>query len=415
MDQCCNMLEPKEKLTTVGERNCLPDYLTVLDLFSGPGGLSEGFIQARNHNFRFKIVVANDYDSNVAETYEKNHPETEFVFGSITEEKTKKKIQTAIKRTTGQTTVDAVIGGPPCKGFSLANKMSRDMRNPMNHLIWHFLEMVRRVRPTALVMENVPGIMAMRGGKVVESLLSEFQSLGYQNAEAWLLNSAEYGVPQVRRRAFLVGSKSKIKIEKPLRTHTSPEEVKKKIFLFKYTNLITAIGDLPKIPTGDTYAKTDMYSSPPKNDFQYQMRRKSKKVTNHVVTKNTPIVIKRFKAVPPGGNWEDIPISLMQVDGNYTKIEKAHSMIYKRLVKNSPSITITNFRKGMMIHPTQHRLLSVREAARVQTFPDHFEFMGGLSSQQQQVSDAVPIMLARKVAESVLLHLHQIIKLPDVV
>lgn len=415
MSKCPKMFEPKEKLTTNDERNCLTDYLTVLDLFSGPGGLSEGFKQARNHNFRFKSVVANDYDSNVAKTYEKNHPDTEFVLGSITEEKTKRKIQQAIKRQTGRATVDVVIGGPPCKGFSLANKMTRDMRNPLNHLAFHFVDMIERVKPSAFVMENVPGIFAMQEGKVVESLLSRFQSLRYHNAEAWLLNSAEYGVPQLRKRAFLVGSKSKIKIEKPLRTHASPEELKSKPFLFKYTDLITAIGDLPKIHVGNTFSNTDKYVSPPKNDFQHQMRKKSKKVSNHIVTKNTPLVIKRFKAVPPGGNWEDIPIRLMQVDGKYTKIEKAHSMIYKRLVKNAPSITITNFRKGMMIHPIQHRLLSVREAARVQTFPDHFEFMGGLSSQQQQVSDAVPIILARKVAESLLLHLHQIIKFTPVV
>jgi DNA (cytosine-5)-methyltransferase 1 len=141
------------------------------------------------------------------------------------------------------------------------------------------------------------------------------------------------------------------------------------------------------------------------------MRKKSVKVKYHIVTRNSPLVTERIKTVPPGGNWEDIPRKLMQVDGKYSGIEKAHSMIYKRLRKKEPAITITNFRKGMIIHPTQDRLLSVREAARIQTFTDDYSFKGGLSSKQQQVADAVPVMLAKKVSESILKHLHQVIKI----
>ena len=129
-----------------------------------------------------------------------------------------------------------------------------------------------------------------------------------------------------------------------------------------------------------------------------------------MITINSPLVAERIKSVPPGGNWQDIPIKLMKVGGNYNKLNLAHSMIYKRLLKNQPSITITNFRKAMIIHPSQHRLLSVREAARIQTFPDHFEFMGGISNMQQQVSDAVPMQLAKKVGDVILLHLHDVIK-----
>ena len=129
--------------------------------------------------------------------------------------------------------------------------------------------------------------------------------------------------------------------------------------------------------------------------------------TQHVTTKNSELVLKRIHEVPAGGNWKDIPRELMQVDGKYEKIHKAHSMIYRRLIKTEPSVTITNFRKGMIIHPTEHRLFSVREAARIQTFPDSYKFEGGLSSMQQQVSDAVPVFLAKKVAEAVLAHLEK--------
>jgi len=389
----------------------LPDYLTVLDLFSGPGGLSEGIQSARNHSFRFKVVVANDNDPDAAATYQKNHPDANFILGSIKEEETKKKIVSAIRKKTGRSTVDVVIGGPPCKGFSIANKMTRDMRNPMNHLVLHFVDMIKRTKPAAFVMENVPGIFAMQKGKIVESLISEFKSLGYYNAESWLLNAAEYGVPQLRKRAFLVGSRSRIHLEKPKQTHGTKEEIKEKPNLWSYMNLIDAIKDLPKIPAGKTTARTDEYVCPPANEFQEEVRRKSNKVTNHIITKNSDIVVKRIKMVPPGGNWEDIPVRLMKVGGKYGNIEMAHSMIYRRLLKNGPSITITNFRKGMIIHPIQDRLLSVREAARIQTFPDHFEFVGGLSKRQQQVSDAVPVKLAKKVGDVILIHLHDVIRL----
>lgn len=388
------------------------DYLTVVDLFSGPGGLSRGFEDARNHSFRFKTIVANDIDELARRTFQENHKETEFVPGSISDEQTKRKIQDAVRKTIGKPTVDIVIGGPPCKGFSLANKMTRVMSNPMNHLMYHFLEMVRRLKPQAFVMENVPGILAMEDGKVVESLINDFKKLGYSNAEAWLLNAADYGVPQIRKRAFLVGSKAEIPISRPTKTHGTSNEVKNASNLCQQVKLIEAIGDLPKIRVGMTLATTNQYLEGPQNEFQKEMRKKSKSVENHVVTKNTDLVIERMRSVPPGGNWENIPLELMQVDGKYSKIEHAHSMIYKRLLKDEPSITITNFRKGMMIHPTQHRLLSVREAARIQTFPDDYVFCGGLSSQQQQVSDAVPVMLARKVAEAMLVHMHQIIKMP---
>lgn len=387
----------------------MADYLTIVDLFSGPGGLSRGFEDARNHNFRFRTIVANDNDAYAGATFQKNHPGTEFVLGSISEEEIKKKIQEAVKKNSGRSDVDIVIGGPPCKGFSLANKMTRDMNNPMNHLMYDYLEMVRRLKPAAFVMENVPGILAMEDGNVVKSFVNRFKKMGYSNSEFWLLNAADYGVPQIRKRAFIVGSKSNNSIQRPIRTHGSKDEIKNNPNLLPYVSLAEAISDLPKIKESKTSSDSDDYVAKP-NEFQKTIRGDAKKVQDHTVTKNSPIVIKRIKSVPPGGNWESIPRKLMQIGGKYAGIEKAHSMIYKRLLKDEPSITMTNFRKGMIIHPTQNRLFSVREAARVQTFPDDYEFHGGLSSRQQQVADAVPVALATKVAESMLKHMHETIR-----
>lgn len=390
----------------------LPDRLTVLDLFSGPGGLSHGIEMARNRDSRFEVIVANDSDPDVGATFQKNHPHTRFVSGSITKEETKERILRAIRSDRHRPTVDLVIGGPPCRGFSVANKMTRNMKNPLNHLVLDFVEMIKITKPAAFVMENVPGIFAMQSGGMVETLISEFRSFGYHNARPWLLNAADYGVPQMRKRAFLVGSRSTIPLEEPRVTHASREDAKRDHRLKEYSTVGSAIEDLPDIPAGMASANSDEYKHPPENNFQAEMRFKSTRVRNHVVTRNTDIVIERIKSVPPGGNWRDIPIQLMRVNGKYGNIEKAHSMIYKRLLSDEPSITITNFRKGMIVHPSQDRLLSVREAARIQTFPDNFEFIGGLGKQQQQVADAVPVNLARRVGDTMLSHLHEVIRLP---
>ena len=387
----------------------MTNHLTVLDLFCGPGGLSQGIKDATNHDFKFRVVVANDYNEAVRSTYTRNHKDVVFVPGSITDASVKKEIMQTVLLT-GRQGVDLVVGGPPCKGFSLENRMTRNMDNPMNHLVSHYIDMVRRATPQAFIMENVPGLLAMNRGGLVKDLMERFASLGYHNVTTWLLNAVDYGAPQSRKRAFIVGSKSRVAISPPRKTHGSPADVKGDPSLRRHVRLMDAISDLPRIRAGDTHSRDNTYTSPPKNKFQESIRRKSKNVTNHVVTKNGPTVINRIKAVPPGGNWSNIPVDLLQVDGKYNRIGLTHSMIYKRLEKNRPSITITNFRKAMIIHPTQHRLLSVREAARIQTFPDHFEFMGSIGQMQQQVSDAVPTLLARSVGEAMLSHLHKIME-----
>ena len=369
-------------------------HISVLDLFCGPGGLSEGIMSAQNRGFRFRVDVANDYDDMAMATYTRNHSAVQFVRGSIADASTKEGIMRAIYQKTGRSVVDVVIGGPPCKGFSLENKMTRTMDNPMNHLVEHYVEMIRLTRPVAFIMENVPGLLAIEGGRFAKRLLEQFRAMGYHNAIAWLLNAADYGVPQLRRRAFLVGSMSNTPIGRPKKTHT------------QYVTLGEAIEDLPEIRPGMAISDVDTYKTPPANDFQRRMRRNLRRVINHIATVNQPIVIKRIMTVPPGGNWSNIPEDLMKVNGRYRNLHQVHSMIYKRLPAGTPSVTITNFRKAMIIHPHQHRLLSVREAARIQTFPDSFRFMGGISAQQQQVSDAVPVGLAKAVGGAMLEHIH---------
>ena len=369
-----------------------------LELCSGPGGLSEGFMNARYSNSKFFIAVANDADENVSRTYTSNHRNTAFVLGSLISEKTKKNIENAIEDTVGISNLDIVIGGPPCQGFSHANKKTRIISNPLNRLALDFFEMVRRVKPFSFVLENVPGILSMQNGKVIDKIIQNFQSLGYSNTEYWILNAADYGVPQKRKRVFVVGSKNPKKIIPPKPTH---DKVKSK----EYVTVWEALSDLPIIHSGEKISSSVKYRHEAKSNLQKELRNRSNIIKNHIVTASNNTVIKRFRCVPQGGNWQDIPKKKMSAKGQYKNMNSTHSGIYKRLSANEPSVTITNFRKSMLIHPTQNRLLSVREAARLQTFPDTFEFHGTLSSMQQQVSDAVPVNLAMAVAKSMLKHM----------
>lgn len=375
----------------------MPKIFNGLELCSGPGGLSEGFMSAKYSNTKFFIAVANDADENVFLTYTNNHKNTKFVLGSLVSKKIKKDIENAIENTVGLSNLDIIIGGPPCQGFSHANKKTRTVVNPLNRLALDFFEMVRRVKPFSFVLENVPGILSIQNGKVMDKIIQNFQSLGYENTEYWILNAADYGVPQKRKRVFVVGSKNPDKITPPKPTHK----------LNEYVTVWDALSDLPIIRSGEKISNSNKYRHTVNTSFQKEFRNRSNVVKNHIVTANNDTVIKRFRCVPQGGNWKDIPKKKMSTKGQYKNMKNTHSGMYKRLSANKPSVTIANFRKSMLIHPTQNRLLSVREAARLQTFPDTFEFHGPLSSMQQQVSDAVPVNLAKAVAKALLQHMKQ--------
>ena len=370
---------------------------SVLDLYSGSGGLSLGFSMARSPGFYFEIAVANDIDHNAIATYEKNHSNVNAILGDLTSEEVKREIAHAVEKTTNRKTVDLVIGGPPCKGFSSANRMTRDDSNPLNDLALHFAEMVRRMNPFAFVMENVPGMLSLRGGRILDAVKDDLRKQGYKNTKYCLLNAADYGVPQKRMRMFLMGSKSQMCIEPPKKTHGKLEDACSDPTLKPYTTAGDAIGNLPSIPEGMACA--------PETKIRNDLGRNGGRVKNHCATVSSDLVVRRFRHIPQGGNWRNIPEDLMRVGGKYKNLDNMHSMIYKRLDPKEPSVTVTNFRKAMLIHPLQNRLLSVREAARIQTFPDDYEFEGGLHSMQQQVSDAVPVKLAESVANTVLAHM----------
>jgi DNA (cytosine-5)-methyltransferase 1 len=260
------------------------------------------------------------------------------------------------------------------------------MMNKKNYLFLEFVRFVKEINPTWFVFENVSGITNMNGGETKEYIRSKFEALGYK--VKWdVLWASDYGVPQSRNRFFMVGNRLGIDFEFPQK------------FDYKVT-VEEAIGDLPSLKNGDMINE-GTYKLPLTKASKYavMMRNGSKKPRQNFVSKNNDLVIERYKHIKQGENWRAIPDELMQ---NYADKKRCHSGIYKRLVADKPSVVISNYRKSMLIHPFENRGISVREAARLQSFPDTFIFEGPISHIQQQIGNAVPPLLAKAVFEKIL-------------
>jgi DNA (cytosine-5)-methyltransferase 1 len=371
---------------------------TAVALFAGAGGLSLGFKYAGFH-----IAVATDLDKAVEITYSQNNPETIFVRRDIRKTSAEELLAPAgLKRDS----IDIVIGGPPCQGFSLANQQSRFLDNPNNRLFKDFIRIVEEIRPRWFLMENVVGLLRMKKGLIRDEIVEAFERLGYKTA-VQVLRAVDYGVPQIRERIFFVGNCEGKNFIFPQPTHfelnpyqaaVSPEKA--------YVTVKQAIWDLPSL--GSSFGCDEMDYDPSKTPkpgtYAYRMRNGSKKLFNHRATRNSPEVQQRYKYIKQGENWSSIPEHLMRSWRSIPPEEIAkvsHSSLYKRLAEDEPSITVANFRKSMFIHPWEDRGLTVREAARLQSFPDTYRFFGSLGAQQQQVANAVPPLLAQAVAEQI--------------
>ena len=345
-----------------------------IDLFAGAGGMSLG---ARQAGIDVQIVV--EADKYAAATYLRNHQPKLGVFA----DDIRKFEKIAIPKKRDQQVV--LFGGPPCQGFSTSNQKTRSSENQTNWLFLEFLRVVKMYMPDWVVFENVKGILETEGGIFAEGMISELTKLGYDCA-ADVLNAEDYGVPQRRDRFFIVASLHKQKFDFPLPSVTQKVTVGE------------ALIDLPKLENGHATCYLE-YSNNTINEYVKLMRGDLVGCHNNVVTRNAPFVVERYKHIPQGGNWENIPEALMS---NYKDRSRCHTGIYRRLCANSPSVVIGNFRKNMLIHPTQDRGLSVREAARLQSFPDSFVFEGSIGFQQQQVGNAVPPLLAEVIFKKIM-------------
>lgn len=345
-----------------------------VDLFAGAGGLSLG---AEMAGIDVRIAVENDVYA--AQTYRLNHPQTNVIADDI------KNIDKIYLN--NEDNVIVLFGGPPCQGFSTSNQKTRNKNNPKNWLFKEFIRLADSLKPEWIVFENVRGIVETEKGYFAELISSEIGKLGY-TCSTMVLCASDYGVPQTRSRFFLIGSLSGKKVKKPNR-------------VADVVTVDDAISDLPELENGANidilnYKENDLNKL---SSYAKLLRGGLLQCSGHLVTRNAPKIIQRYSYVPQGGNWEDIPDSLMD---NYKDKSRCHTGIYKRLSAGTPAITVGNYRKSMLIHPWKNRGLSVREAARLQSFPDYYRFCGSIGFQQQQVGNAVPPYLAKVVFQAII-------------
>ena len=357
------------------QRSSDSTQLVGIDLFAGAGGMSQGATHAG-----VNVLSAIELEPNAARTYAENHPYTKMINTDV-----RSLDKDEIRKLAPSKTELILFGGPPCQGFSYSNPRYRIKENVTNWLCFEFLRYVDILDPRWIVIENVPGLRNTAQGFFLESLNTELKQRQFKVREC-VLNAADFGVPQKRNRCFLVAKRTK------------------KIFTISLSDLEDtptvrdAIRDLPLLTNGNQTSCLP-YGSLKPSPYAESLRNGGRFCLNNLVTKNNDLVLERYKHIPQGGNWENIPISLMQ---NYNDSSRCHTGIYHRLVWDKPSIVLGNYRKNMLIHPSQHRGLSVREAARIQSFPDRYIFYGSIGFQQQQVANAVPPILAEAVFNAIL-------------
>ena len=345
-----------------------------IDIFSGVGGLSLGAEMAG-----IQIRFAVERDKNAADTYRCNHLNTIMLQDDI-------RHVNPIEYISENESVFIVFGGPPCQGFSTSNTKTRNHLNPNNILFEEFVRFVRELNPEWFLFENVEGLVNFDHGATLRTIRNRFMDLGYSVVDK-ILVASDYGVPQHRNRFIMVGNRMDIDFQFPEKYH-------------EIVTVNEAIADLPALENGQM-SEILPYKYAEENTSAYArlMRRGSNDSRQNYVSRNADYVIKRYSYIKQGENWRAIPDELMK---NYANKNNCHSGIYKRLVADKPSIVISNYRKNMLIHPFQDRGLSVREAARLQSFPDNFIFKGSLMHIQQQIGNAVPPLLAKAVFDKIL-------------
>lgn len=341
---------------------------TVIDLFCGCGGLSHGFKLAG-----YDILLGIDNDSAALKTFELNHSGAKALSVDITNMSGKH-----ITDIVGRKKIDVVIGGPPCQGFSLSGP--RKFYDSRNKLYLSFIKLVKEIKPKCFLIENVPGIIGLYGGQIKEQIVAKFSELGY-TVTCSKLNSADFGVPQLRNRVFFVGLlNSDIGFEFP-----RP--------LFDKKNYITAKDATDDLPGLEDEMDLDPVPYLPLRKltkYQKYCRQDSVHIHNHIATKHNEKTKFIISHVPEGGNYKDLP-------GKYRTTRNFH-VAWTRFHSKKPSPTIDTGHRHHF-HYKYNRVPTVRESARLQSFSDLFIFIGNKSQQYRQVGNAVPPLLAKTIAE----------------
>lgn len=392
----------------------------VIDLFAGAGGFGLGFKMAG-----FDVVCSLEIDQWASDTLRVNHPKMLVIQDDIRNYQSANDIQQICSYLP-----DILIGGPPCQGFSVAGPAKKDPKDPRNSLFVDFARWVQYLHPQIFIMENVKGLLSRRNANsqpVIQIIKKTFEELDY-NVEIWLLNAAEYGVPQTRERIFIVGNRLGIpEITAPTPTHTlsMPEQNSQQLQLFERGSTLTqantlwdAISDLPDLEAGQG-EEEQSYTKPPLTKYQAWVRGGQEVLFNHAAMNHSKRLVERFKHVNWGESSADVPTEHMPRtrNGNGKLSKTAYDQNNRRLYPYKPSHTIAASFYANFIHPFQHRNITAREGARIQSFPDSYRFMGKKTvvshklleregrvkekflCQYNQIGNAVPPLLARAIAQ----------------
>ncbi|WP_270245906.1 DNA cytosine methyltransferase [Coprococcus sp. AM11-30B] len=341
----------------------MKNKLNAIDLFCGCGGLSYGFEKAG-----YNILLGIDNDSKALETFELNHYGAKSICGDITEVTYEEDIKPLI----GDQKIDVIIGGPPCQGMSLSGPRKFD--DPRNKLYLSYIRLVKEIQPKAFVIENVPGLVGLFGGQIKDSIIEKFTEMGYQ-IQYKILCAADYGVPQNRKRVVFVGIKKG--------EFVYPEIHENKV------SCSMALSDLPTLEDELGEEVLD-YLMQPQNEYQKIMRKNSEVVKNHIAANHSDRVKKIISLVPDGGNYKDLP-------DEYINSRNFH-VAWTRFASDKPAPTIDTGHRHHF-HYKYNRVPTVRECARLQSFPDDFIFLGNKTQQFRQVGNAVPPLMAQCIAE----------------
>lgn len=353
----------------------------AIDLFCGAGGISAGLRLAG-----YEVIAGVDLERTYFATFRHNFPQAhslqESVLGMSPAEFSRK-----IGVEPGE--VDILVGGPPCQGFSKnVPRRHRYLEDPKNLLVKAFLDYCEFLRPRLVLMENVAEMKNGFEGQYTDEILDRLDAAGYAVTHA-VLNAADYGVPQRRRRAFFLGDREGVRLKIPRRTHVPRSEQLSLIGEPAHVSVWEAIGDLPSLQHGEAHERV-AYAAPAFSEYQRRVRTSSGKVANHVARHLQATQLARLAALSPGQGHKDLPPHL--------QVKSGYSGAYGRLTKDMIAPTITRWvfhpGSGRYGHPVDTRVLSIREVARIQGFPDSYEFVGTYTQQAGQLGNAVPPLLA---------------------
>ncbi len=356
--------------------------IKVIDLFAGVGGLSYGFAV----DDAFEIIAANEILPDMAKAYELNHPSVKMYCKDI-KDFSIKDLESDFNIKKGD--IDLVVGGPPCQAYSTVGKRLSD--DPRGQLFKQYYRILQEIEPSVFVFENVKGLLSIQKGELFKYMILLFESLGY-TVKHEILNAAKYGVPQIRERVIIVGTKLDNSFEFPQATHCEKDKLEN---LKPFLTLGEAISDLPFIKSND---ESFIYAKEPQNEFQKIMRRNApKRLSEHNSPKNNEKLVKLMELLPDGGTPMDLPEELRPKSG--------FGNTYCKLWWNKPSTTITRNlstpSSSRCIHPIAPRPLTTREGARLQCFPDDYIFYGSRSAKNLQIGNAVPTFLSIALKDSI--------------